>query len=141
MRAALAVQQQSAIIDIEAKLQGAGSPAPGREQVPHQGIGEGLVALLGTGAVDDPIDREGARFSSGLGNGAAQYAWTRAIHLAPASAVVPFQYLQLVWAMLLGFAVWGDLPTLGLLAGSAIVIASGLFLFWRETRKVPVAED
>jgi drug/metabolite transporter (DMT)-like permease len=78
---------------------------------------------------------------SGLGNGAAQYAWTRAIHLAPASAVVPFQYLQLVWAMLLGFAVWGDLPTAALLAGSAIVIASGLFLFWRETRKVPVAED
>ena len=78
---------------------------------------------------------------SGLGNGAAQYAWTRAIHLAPASAIVPFQYLQLVWAMLLGFAVWGDLPTVALLIGSAIVIASGLFLFWRETRKVPVAED
>jgi len=78
---------------------------------------------------------------SGLGNGAAQYAWTRAIHLSPASAVVPFQYLQLVWAMLLGFAVWGDLPTVALLIGSAIVIASGLFLFWRETRKVPVAED
>jgi drug/metabolite transporter (DMT)-like permease len=78
---------------------------------------------------------------SGLGNGAAQYAWTRAIHLAPASAIVPFQYLQLVWAMLLGFAVWGDLPTAALLAGSAIVIGSGLFLFWRETRKVPVAED
>jgi drug/metabolite transporter (DMT)-like permease len=77
---------------------------------------------------------------SGLGNGAAQYAWTRAIHLAPASAVVPFQYLQLVWAMLLGFAIWSDLPTIGLLIGSAIVIGSGLFLFWRETRKVPVAD-
>jgi drug/metabolite transporter (DMT)-like permease len=43
--------------------------------------------------------------------------------------------------MLLGFAVWGDLPTVALLIGSAIVIVSGLFLFWRETRKVPVAED
>ena len=78
---------------------------------------------------------------SGIGNGAAQYLWTRAIHLAPTSAVVPFQYIQLVWAMLLGFAIWGDLPTAGLLIGSAIVIASGLFLFWHETRKVPVAED
>ena len=70
---------------------------------------------------------------SGLGNGAAQYAWTRAIHLSPASAVVPFQYLQLVWAMLLGFAIWSDIPTVGLLIGSAVVIASGLFLFWNET--------
>jgi drug/metabolite transporter (DMT)-like permease len=78
---------------------------------------------------------------SGIGNGAAQYLWTRAIHLAPTSAVVPFQYLQLVWAMLLGFAIWGDLPTAGLLIGSAIVIGSGLFLFWHETRKVPVADD
>jgi drug/metabolite transporter (DMT)-like permease len=77
---------------------------------------------------------------SGVGNGAAQYLWTRAIHLAPTSAVVPFQYIQLVWAMLLGFAIWGDLPTAALLLGSAIVIASGMFLFWHETRKVPVAD-
>ena len=62
---------------------------------------------------------------SGLGNAGAQFWWTRAIHLAPASAVVPFQYLQLVWAILLGFAIWGDIPTIGLLVGSAIVIASG----------------
>ena len=56
--------------------------------------------------------------------------------LAPTSAVVPFQYIQLVWAMLLGFAIWGDLPTLGLLLGSAVVICSGLFLFWHETRRI-----
>jgi drug/metabolite transporter (DMT)-like permease len=77
---------------------------------------------------------------SGVANGVAQYLWTRAIHLAPTSAVVPFQYLQLVWAMLLGFAIWGDLPTLGLIVGSAIVISSGLYLFWHETRRVPVAD-
>jgi hypothetical protein len=34
--------------------------------------------------------------------------------------------------------VWGDVPTVGLLVGSAIVIGSGLFLLWRETRpKLP----
>jgi len=77
---------------------------------------------------------------SGIGNGVAQYLWTRAIHLAPTSAVVPFQYLQLVWALLLGFTIWGDVPTIGLLIGSAVVIASGLYLFWHETRRVPVAE-
>jgi drug/metabolite transporter (DMT)-like permease len=78
--------------------------------------------------------------ASGIGNGAAQYLWTRAIHLAPTSAVVPFQYIQLVWAILLGFAIWGDLPTVGLLLGSAVVIGSGLFLFWHETRRMPIAE-
>ena len=77
---------------------------------------------------------------SGLGNGGAQYWWTRAIHLAPTSAVVPFQYIQLVWAMLIGFAVWGEMPTAALLIGSGIVIASGLFLFWRETRRMPASE-
>jgi drug/metabolite transporter (DMT)-like permease len=35
--------------------------------------------------------------------------------------------------MILGFAVWGDVPTSGLLVGSAIVIASGLYILWRET--------
>ena len=73
-----------------------------------------------------------------VANGAAavfgQYWWTRALHLAPTSAVVPFQYLSLIWAMIIGFAVWGDIPTSSLLVGSAIVIGSGLFLLWRETR-------
>jgi drug/metabolite transporter (DMT)-like permease len=47
--------------------------------------------------------------------------------------VVPFNYLSLVWAMILGFAVWGDVPTPGLAVGSAIVIASSLYILWRET--------
>jgi drug/metabolite transporter (DMT)-like permease len=66
-----------------------------------------------------------------------QYWWTRALHLAPTSAVVPFQYLSLVWAIILGFALWGDVPTASLLIGSAIVIGSGLFLLWRESRPKP----
>ncbi|MBM3526905.1 MAG: DMT family transporter [Alphaproteobacteria bacterium] len=77
-------------------------------------------------------------FINGATNLLGQYWWTRAIHLAPTSAVVPFQYLSLLWAMLLGFAIWGDVPTAALLFGSAIVVGSGLFLLWRETRKRPV---
>jgi hypothetical protein len=37
--------------------------------------------------------------------------------------------------MIFGFAVWGDVPTVGLLFGSAIVVGSGLFLLWRESRR------
>jgi drug/metabolite transporter (DMT)-like permease len=70
---------------------------------------------------------------AGVGNGIAQYWWTRALTLAPPSAVVPFNYLSIVWATILGFAIWGDLPTPHLLIGGAVVIASGLYLLWRET--------
>lgn len=76
-----------------------------------------------------------------LANGAAavlgQYWWTRALHLAPTAAVVPFQYLSLIWVMIIGFAVWGDVPTVSLLIGSAIVIGSGLFLLLKESRRKP----
>jgi drug/metabolite transporter (DMT)-like permease len=72
---------------------------------------------------------------NGVGNGLAQYCWTRALHLAPTSAVAPFQYFSLIWAMLLGFAIWGDVPTVSLIIGGAIVAGSGLFLLWRESRK------
>jgi drug/metabolite transporter (DMT)-like permease len=78
---------------------------------------------------------------SGVVNGIGQYLWTRAITLAPTSAVTPFYYFSLVWAMLLGFAVWGDVPTLALLSGSAIVVGSGLFLLWRETSRARTARS
>jgi drug/metabolite transporter (DMT)-like permease len=73
--------------------------------------------------------------ANGLSNMLGQYWWTRAIHLAPTSAVTPFQYLSLLWAMMFGYAWWGDEPTIELLIGSAIVVGSGLFLIWHETRK------
>jgi drug/metabolite transporter (DMT)-like permease len=70
---------------------------------------------------------------NGIANAVGQYRWTRALYLAPASAVAPFYYLSLVWAMAIGFLVWGDAPTIGLLIGSAVVVGSGLFLLWHET--------
>ena len=82
--------------------------------------------------------------AAGAGNGIAQFWWTRALSVAPPSAVVPFNYLSLVWATILGFAVWGNVPTPDLLIGSAIVVASGLYILWRETlrrgRAVPAPQ-
>ena len=83
-----------------------------------------------------PTGIDGALMAAnGAANGLGQYWWTRALHLAPASAVTPFYYFSLVWAIVIGFAVWGDVPTIGLLLGSAIVVGSGLFLLWRESRR------
>jgi drug/metabolite transporter (DMT)-like permease len=72
---------------------------------------------------------------SGVANAAAQYFWTKALLMAPASAVSPFYYLMLVWGMALGFVIWGDVPTTGLIIGSAIVVASGLYLLWHEAQR------
>jgi drug/metabolite transporter (DMT)-like permease len=90
-----------------------------------------------------PIDTAWIVFN-GVSNAVGQYWWTRALHLAPASAVAPFFYLSLIWASILGFAVWGDVPTIPLVIGSAVVVASGLFLLWRESTarqaKLPATE-
>jgi drug/metabolite transporter (DMT)-like permease len=77
---------------------------------------------------------------AGIGNGIAQYWWTRALSLAPPSAIVPFNYLSLVWAIILGFVIWGDVPSRSLAIGSLIVVASGLYILWRETvrRRRPI---
>ncbi len=80
-----------------------------------------------------PIDAA-MLFGSGFANAIGQYFWTQSLRLAPATAVAPFYYLMLVWALGFGFFIWGDVPSAGLLVGSAIVVASGFFLFWREAR-------
>lgn len=72
---------------------------------------------------------------NGALNGVAQYLWTRSLSLAPTAAVGPFYYFSLVWAMILGFVFWGDVPTSLLLLGSAVVVGSGLFLLWHERGK------
>jgi drug/metabolite transporter (DMT)-like permease len=54
---------------------------------------------------------------------------------APASVLSPFIYTQLIWATTLGYLIFGDVPSEWTLAGSAIVVASGLYLIYRE-RKV-----
>lgn len=82
-----------------------------------------------------------AMIGNGVINAIGQYWWTRALSLAPPSAVGPFYYFMLVWSATLGFVFWGDVPTLALLAGSAIVVGSGLFLLWHETAKKPLAAD
>jgi drug/metabolite transporter (DMT)-like permease len=77
--------------------------------------------------------------ASGVTNALGQYVWTRSLALAPTMAVGPFYYLMLVWALAIGFLVWGDVPGWTLLVGSAIVVGSGLYLLWHEAlrRRAP----
>jgi drug/metabolite transporter (DMT)-like permease len=57
---------------------------------------------------------------------------TLSLKLAAASVVAPYQYTFIVWAVILGYAVFGDLPDALMLAGAAIIIMAGLYIFWRE---------
>jgi drug/metabolite transporter (DMT)-like permease len=56
----------------------------------------------------------------------------RSLTLAPASVVVPYQYTIIVWAIALGYIFFGDLPDAFTLAGAGIIVAAGLYIFWRE---------
>ncbi|WP_354191847.1 DMT family transporter [Bosea sp. OAE506] len=58
--------------------------------------------------------------------------------LAPATVLAPFIYSQIVWMIVLGWFVFGQFPDGWTFAGATIVIASGLYLLYRErVRKVP----
>ena len=54
--------------------------------------------------------------------------------LAPASVLSPFIYTQLIWVTILGYLVFGSLPTGLTLAGAAMVVGSGLYLLYRERK-------
>jgi drug/metabolite transporter (DMT)-like permease len=61
----------------------------------------------------------------------------RSLKLAPASVVVPYQYTLIVWAAILGYLVFGDVPDRLVVIGAAIIIGAGLFIFLREQRVAP----
>jgi drug/metabolite transporter (DMT)-like permease len=76
---------------------------------------------------------------AGLLQGAGQAALVLATRDAAAAIVAPFQYSQMLWAVLFGALLFGDRPDPVLFAGLTIVAASGLYTLWRETvRQRPV---
>jgi drug/metabolite transporter (DMT)-like permease len=56
----------------------------------------------------------------------------RSLKLAPASVVVPYQYSMIVWAVMFGVIVFGDVPSPATILGAAIIIGAGLYIFLRE---------
>ena len=62
----------------------------------------------------------------------AHVAVNRSLKLAPASVVMPYQYSQIIWAVVLGFLIFGDWPDLTMLSGSGVIVTAGLFIFFRE---------
>jgi drug/metabolite transporter (DMT)-like permease len=57
---------------------------------------------------------------------------TESYRYAAASVVAPFDYTSMVWALVLGYAMFGERPTSMIVLGSAIIAGAGLFVIWRE---------
>jgi drug/metabolite transporter (DMT)-like permease len=71
----------------------------------------------------------------GLFGGLGQIAMTRSLTLAPVAVVVPMDYSGLIWATLFGYVLFGALPSVSTWLGAPIIIASGLYIVWREHRR------
>jgi drug/metabolite transporter (DMT)-like permease len=68
----------------------------------------------------------------GIVSALAHMGVNRSLRFAPAAVVVPYQYTLIVWAVILGYIVFQDIPAWNVFAGSAIIIAAGIYIFMRE---------
>jgi len=64
----------------------------------------------------------------------ALFCVNRSLKLAAASVVVPYQYSMIVWAVIFGLVVFGDVPQPATILGAAIIIGAGLYIFLRERK-------
>lgn len=88
-----------------------------------------------------PIAHEHWKWLLALGVLAAvgQYLLTEAFRSAPPSVVSPFEYTALLWGVGIDRLVWQVLPSARVCLGGGVVIASGLYLIWRERAAPPHA--
>ncbi|MGY8995927.1 MAG: DMT family transporter [Alphaproteobacteria bacterium] len=68
----------------------------------------------------------------GLITGLANFFMIQAFRLAPAPTVAPFEYSAVLWAVLLGLLIWGDIPSWSVIGGASVIVASGIYLMRRE---------
>ena len=69
---------------------------------------------------------------AGLTAGSAVMLLVAGYRRAPAAVVAPFQYSQMLWGVGLGLLLWGDVPAAAVALGATIVVASGLYILYRE---------
>lgn len=74
----------------------------------------------------------GILLALGLFGGVAQLMLTASLRYAPVSVIAPFDYIQLVWAVLLGWLIWERQPLASTWLGAALIVASGLYTLFRE---------
>ena len=91
----------------------------------------GLLSLVQGWNMPGPVDATWLLLS-GMLIGIGHYLQIEAFRHAEAGTVVPFRYTALLWAMLMGWLVFGDVPDASMLSGASLVVASGMFILYRE---------
>jgi drug/metabolite transporter (DMT)-like permease len=82
-----------------------------------------------------PTPREAALLvGAGFCGGVGQILLTESYRHAETSVIAPFEYVSMLLALVLGYLVFEELPTLTMLGGAALIMAAGLFIIWRERR-------
>ncbi|GAA6209354.1 DMT family transporter [Cognatishimia sp. WU-CL00825] len=71
---------------------------------------------------------------AGLIGGVAQIFLTSSYRFAEAGLLAPFDYVSMIFAILIGFFVFSEVPTSATLAGSGLIIAAGILIIWRESK-------
>jgi drug/metabolite transporter (DMT)-like permease len=70
--------------------------------------------------------------SIGLLGGVGQILLTQSYRYADASTIAPFEYTTMIWTVIVGWAVFAEVPSIEVLIGAAIVIGAGVFVIFRE---------
>ena len=73
-----------------------------------------------------------ALVGTGIAGGVGHWFLIAAHRDAPPTVLAPFNYTQLIWMIVLGYLVFGDLPGPGTLTGASLIVASGLYALYRE---------
>jgi drug/metabolite transporter (DMT)-like permease len=73
--------------------------------------------------------------SLGFLGGAAQFALIQGFRRASPGALAPFQYSALIWAVLLGYLIWDDVPDRAVIAGAALIVVAGVMVIADERRR------
>ena len=92
----------------------------------------GLLVMLVLGSSWPSSAAWALFFALGLINGVAHYLIIKSFSLAQASTIAPLRYSSVLWALLIGFWIWGDIPGWISLLGALLIVASGLYILFEE---------
>jgi drug/metabolite transporter (DMT)-like permease len=100
----------------------------------HQNIGVMLVGLVALPFVWTELGLIQALGIVAIAAAATggQICTVRAFRIAPIGVVAPFEYMEMLWATLIGWLFWREFPDAASWTGATIIVASGLYMIWRE---------
>jgi drug/metabolite transporter (DMT)-like permease len=95
----------------------------------------GLMTILFGWVWPTPADAA-ALIGAGIVGGIGQILFSASFRHADVSVLAPFDYMSLLWALAIGFAIFGEWPAVEVLLGAGVVVGSGIFLVMRERRAI-----